>query len=92
MFSLHTVKCYATSTQNKSIECANGSYGKIWNGCINQGSVRVRCPIGTFPCNDLAGNGLEFSCRTNCLNYGGLRKCLNDGADSDITCMNINNE
>ena len=67
--------CYSTSTSNDQLECANGNFGEQWNGCIDQGSVRVRCPQGFFPCNDFAVNGIEFSCFKNCANRGGLKTC-----------------
>ena len=77
--------CYSTSTSNDLLECANGNFAGIWNGCINQGSVRVRCPQGHFPCNDLAGNGLEFSCWFDCADHGGLKMC--QGNIVYIFCM-----
>ena len=70
--------CYATENlfqQTNSLECANGKFGEKWDGCIDQGSVRVRCSKGTLPCNELATNGKEFSCRPSCENYGGDKKC-----------------
>ena len=60
------------------LECANGNYGPRWAGCLNQGSVRVRCPANHYPCNDLAGNGIEFSCWFNCANHGGDKECSNE--------------
>ena len=50
-----------------------------WSGCINQGSVRVRCPKDHLPCNDLAGNGIEFGCWHDCTGRGGVRDCLEEG-------------
>ena len=61
------------------MECANGKFGKIWAGCINQGSVRVRCPKDHIPCNDLAENGLEFSCFNGCQTHGGRKACMDEG-------------
>ena len=75
--------CYLTpganSLTNSGLECANGNYVSSWNGCINQDSVRVRCPKDHFPCNDLAGNGIEFSCWHNCTGHGGVKECLAEG-------------
>ena len=36
--------CYTPSTNHNMMECENGFLGKIWSGCTDQGSVRVRCP------------------------------------------------
>ena len=60
------------------LECANGEFVTGWDGCINQGSIRVRCPKDSFPCNDLRSNGVEFLCADNCRNYGGRKDCSND--------------
>ena len=67
--------CHSLSTSNDMLECANGEFGEQWNGCLDQNSFRVRCPQGYFPCNNLAGNGIEFSCFKDCANNGGLKKC-----------------
>ena len=72
--------CYGTLWNKRcdtvdSLECANGKFGEKWDGCIDQGSVRVRCPKGTLPCNELAINGKEFSCHPSCENYGGDKYC-----------------
>ena len=76
--------CYATASvntlANNGLECANGNFVASWNGCIDQGSVRVRCPKGNVPCNDLAENGIEFRCWNDCTGYGGVKDCLAEGA------------
>ena len=75
--------CYPTSgansLTNNGLECANGNYVSSWNGCINQDSVRVRCPKDHIPCNDLAGNGIEFGCWYDCTGHGGVRECSEEG-------------
>ena len=63
---------------DNGLECANGNFVDTWNGCVDQGSVRIRCPKKQFPCNDIGGNG-EFRCRKDCTEYGGLRNCLTKG-------------
>ena len=73
------VPCYAFSTNNDMMECATGDFGTKWRGCIDQGSVRVRCPKGTMPCNDFSANGKEVSCWNNCSRHGGLKACLKEG-------------
>ena len=86
-FLTNGLECYSSSTNNKSMECANGNYVDIlkgWNGCIHQGSLRVRCPKGNFPCNKLAGNGVEFSCWPDCSTQGGRKECLNDGTNETM--------
>jgi len=77
--------CNATSTKTNLMECANGKFGKIWAGCINQGSVRVRCPKDHIPCNDLAENGLEFSCFNDCQTHGGRKACMNEAEKLLVT-------
>ena len=67
--------CYYTSTTNEQLQCANGNFAPQWDGCINEDSVRARCPINKFPCNDLAGNGIEFSCHNDCTDHGGNKTC-----------------
>ena len=58
------------------LECANGNFVEFSKGgCIDQGSVRVRCPQGKFPCNDLINKGREFSCWKDCSSHGGLKTC-----------------
>ena len=77
------VICYASATVNKlhnsGLECANGDFASSWGGCLNQGSLRIRCPRDYFPCNDLSGNRIEFSCRENCTRHGGLKDCIVEG-------------
>ena len=77
------VECYVTASVNtlwnNGLECANGNTVSKWNGCIDQGSVRVRCPKDHLPCNDLAGNGIEFGCWHDCTGHGGVRVCLVEG-------------
>ena len=76
------IECHATASVdtlvNNGLECANGNFVARWNGCIDQGSVRIRCPKKQCPCNDIGGNG-EFRCRKDCTKYGGLRNCLTKG-------------
>ena len=55
-----------------------------WEGCINQGSRRVRCPKGTHPCNSRVNNGKEFSCFEDCSENGGRKECSDDGTDRKI--------
>ena len=66
----------------KILECANGNFAKGWNGCLEQGSVRVRCPKDHVPCNDLSSNGIDFSCWYSCTSHGGLKECLNDSVSN----------
>ena len=77
------IECYATASVNtlvnNGLECANGNFVANWNGCIDQGSVRVRCPKAHLPCNDLAGNGTEFSCWNDCATHGGIKDCFAEG-------------
>ena len=73
------IVCYSNPTNSFVLECANGDFAKPWSGCIDQGSVRVRCPRNTYPCNDLVGNGIEFSCWKDCSTHGGPKMCENDG-------------
>merc|ERR1719186_2057886 len=80
-----SMKCFAESTGNNKLECENGKFGKIWEGCIDQGSIRVRCPRRTKPCNDAARNGKEFSCYGNCKNHGGDKKCTLDATTTEPT-------
>jgi len=68
-------ECYVTSTNDNMMECANGQFGRKWNGCVGQDSVRVRCPHNYLPCNDLARNGIEFGCWFDCTNHGGVKGC-----------------
>ena len=67
--------CYSTSTSNDLLECANGNFAEKWNGCIDQGSARIRCPQGYFPCNALTETGVEFSCWNDCASHGGQKIC-----------------
>ena len=58
--------------------CLNGDKHDIadgWSGCVNDGSVRIQCPKGHYPCNYLRSNGKEFQCQEDCTNYGGYRDC-----------------
>ena len=75
--------CYAASSDNvllnNGLECANGNFVASWDGCIDQGSLRVRCPKDFIPCNDLARNEQEFTCRYDCTDHGGRRDCLKEG-------------
>ena len=75
--------CFAIASVNtlvnNGLECANGNFVANWNGCIDQGSVRVRCPKAHLPCNDLAGNGTEFSCWNDCATHGGIKDCFAEG-------------
>ena len=74
------VTCYAKSTNSTELlECANGNFAKLWNGCIHQGSKRVRCPKATFPCNSPPGNGEHFTCFENCSENGGRKECSSEG-------------
>ena len=81
-------ECYVTASVNtlwnNGLECANGNTVSKWNGCIDQGSVRVRCPKDHLPCNDLAGNGIEFGCWNGCTGHGGVKDCLTEGILSMI--------
>ena len=77
--------CYSNSTTNEKLQCADGDFAPKWNGCINQDSYRVRCPTNTFPCNDLAGNGIEFSCHNDCADHGGRKTCQ----EGNIFYLNI---
>ena len=84
MCSLIIADCFATANVNtlvnNGLECANGNFVASWNGCIDQGSVRVRCTKDTVPCNELADNGIDFKCRIDCTGHGGVRDCLAEGA------------
>ena len=75
--------CYATSSVNilseNGLECANGNFVSSWNGCIDQGSFRVRCPKEYFPCNGISYNGKEFACKHDCTQFGGFKHCLVEG-------------
>ena len=71
--------CYAASLNIDKLECANGNLGNLWDGCMKQNSLRVRCPKDKFPCNELAGNKKEFSCYFDCSNHGGVKECFNEG-------------
>ena len=74
------VDCYAKSTNStEMLECANGNLAQKWKGCINQGSIRIRCPKDTFPCNSRVNNGKEFSCLPDCSENGGRKECSDDG-------------
>ena len=83
MCSLIIADCFSTASVNtlvnNGLECANGIFVARWNGCIDQGSVRVRCPKAHFPCNDLASNGTEFSCWNDCTTHGGIKDCFAEG-------------
>ena len=81
LFNIGVVEniCYAAAADKNLLECANGNFASLWDGCIYQGSVRVRCPIHHFPCNDLAANGEPFSCWYDCTDHGGLKDCLVEG-------------
>ena len=87
------VDCYSTSNVNSlasnGLECANGNSVSSWNGCVEQGSVRVRCPKDQMPCNDLAGNGIEFSCWHDCKGHGGLKNCFPEGTFCDRSVFNV---
>ena len=37
-----------------------------------------------MPCNDLAGNGIEFGCWNGCTGHGGVKDCLTEGILSMI--------
>ena len=68
--------CDMFSTDNDKLFCENGDYAKKWNGCIEQGSKRLKCPLGYIACNDHADNGIEFKCEPDCTNHGGNKKCI----------------
>ena len=73
--------CYTPSTNSKwYYECANGNLGKNWDGCTKQGSVRIRCPKGRMPCNQLLRNKTEFSCFNDCTSHGGVKECIEKGS------------
>ena len=76
--------CYSNPANDFLLECANGNFTKPWNGCIDQGSVRVRCPLAFVPCNYLAVNGIEFRCRQDCTEHGGVKDCLAEGTFFNI--------
>jgi len=73
--ALNDIQCYSVPSTSEQLECANGKMGDRWDGCIDQGSVRVRCPKGHYPCNELRNNGKEFKCSTTCEKQGGKREC-----------------
>ena len=67
--------CGAAPTDSEDkLECADGTEAKKWNGCVNNGSKRYRCPYPYIPCNDLNSNG-EFYCMKTCSSNGGKRTC-----------------
>ena len=91
IFCMETIAgdCYAAASvhklSNNGLECANGHFVSSWNGCVKLGSARVRCPKDLMPCNDLAGNGIEFSCWKDCIGHGGVKDCFLKGIFCDRT-------
>ena len=70
------LECGAEPTEyTNKLECADGTLENTWNGCVNKGSYRVRCPYPYIPCHDMRSNGVEFFCGTTCNSRGGKRKC-----------------
>ena len=65
------------------MECKNGNLvnvsGNNWDACLNEGSIRVRCPKDRTPCNGLTTNRKEFKCVANCSKWGGPRECVDTG-------------
>ena len=57
------------------MECADGSFENMWDGCVQKGSYRVRCPHSYMPCHEMRSNGIEFFCGVTCDSRGGKRKC-----------------
>ena len=79
MSLIEDIVCYSKSTENESMECANGKFGLHWNGCIDQDSVRIRCPKGSVPCNEAAITGEAFTCYRDCSKHGGRKNCTIEG-------------
>ena len=78
--------CYSSPAPSGDVmECANGNRATVWTGCQDQGSVRVRCPKGYLPCNDLSteGTGNEFSCWFDCDGHGGVKECSDEGVKEE---------
>ena len=71
------------------MECANGNIGKNWDGCTNQTSVRVRCPKGKMPCNNLISSEKEFICSKDCTSHGGVKECIEKGSFFNLKCILI---
>ena len=70
------IRCVTEPTRDSDkLLCLDGKTVDKWNGCINRGSVRVQCPKGYYPCNQLRDNGKEFMCGKTCNNNGGKREC-----------------
>merc|ERR1712242_255443 len=69
------------------LECADGTFVDIfdegWDGCLNKGSYRVRCPYPYIACEEMREvNGVEtkdFHCEITCSNHEGKRKTCNRG-------------
>ena len=73
-----TLRCYSPSTKDTKQECANGylvDTDEGWDTCLKEESIRVRCPKGYSPCNDLTDDKKEFRCAQDCDNFGGLKNC-----------------
>ena len=71
--------CYAAPSKSNLLECANGKSGQLWAGCADQGSHRVRCPQGYFPCNERSEYGAQFSCWEDCTLHEGVKDCHFEG-------------
>ena len=69
--------CLGEPRDDDKLLCADGETADIWSGCFDRGSVRIQCPRGTYPCNNLriASNYTEFQCYSNCKNFGGYKEC-----------------
>merc|ERR1712242_426586 len=73
------------------LECADGTFVDIfdegWDGCLNKGSYRVRCPYPYIACEKMrVVNGVEtkdFHCEITCSNHEGKRKTCN----RDMKCI-----
>ena len=72
-------ECFINPLANHELECKNGKFAEPWNGCVDQGSVRVRCPARYLPCNKPNLFGDSFSCYKDCSNRDGVKECSIDG-------------
>ena len=88
-----SLRTSVNNLHNSGLECANGNFAASWDGCLDQGSVRIRCPRDYFPCNDLSGNRIEFGCWENCTGHGGVKDCITEGIFNHsaelVTCLAI---
>ena len=80
-FAIYTfldLVCVGEPRSDDNFLCSDGETADSLSGCYDRGSVRLQCPSGHYPCNNLRedSNYQEFLCEPDCTDFGGYRDCF----------------